>query len=86
MPGPCFGHYARAGDEAAVLVREALTASGDIIPRNGALLDRLDPLTAPRRTRALAASSASSSTRPTPSYPGTDLVLRYEVKDRLGAA
>jgi len=27
------GHYARAGDEAAALVREALTTSGDIIPR-----------------------------------------------------
>ena len=30
------GHYARAGDEAAALIREALTASGDIIPRDGA--------------------------------------------------
>jgi len=30
-------------------------ATGDIIPRDGELLVRLDPLTAPRRTRALAA-------------------------------
>ena len=49
------GHYARAGDEASALIREALTASGDIIPRGGVLHIRLDPLTAPRRTRALAA-------------------------------
>ena len=49
------GHYARAGDEAYALIREALTASGDICPGNGQLLIRLDPLTAPRRTQALAA-------------------------------
>ncbi len=49
------GHYARAGDEAYALIREALTASGDIIPDGSTLTIRLDPLTAPRRTRALAA-------------------------------
>ena len=49
------GRYARAGDEAYALIREALTASGDIIPGHGELLIRLDPLTAPRRTQALAA-------------------------------
>ena len=49
------GHYARAGDEAYALIREALTASGDICPGHGELLIRLDPLTAPRRTQALAA-------------------------------
>ena len=31
------GHYARAGDEAYALIREALTASGDIIPGGGTL-------------------------------------------------
>ena len=41
------GHYARAGDEAYALIREALTSSGDIIPGPGQLLIRLDPLTAP---------------------------------------
>ena len=46
------GHYARAGDEAYALIREALTVSGDIIPGHGELLIRLDPLTAPRRTLA----------------------------------
>ena len=49
------GHYARAGDEAYALIREALTTSGDIRPGPGQLLIRLDPLTAPRRTQALAA-------------------------------
>ena len=73
------GHYARAGDEAYALIREALTTSGDICPGNGELLIRLDPLTAPRRTQALAAlcdQLTAAGTR----YPGTDLVLRYEVK------
>jgi transposase-like protein len=74
------GHYARAGDEAYALIREALTTSGDICPGNGELLIRLDPLTAPRRTQALAAlcdQLTAAGTR----YPGTDLVLRYEVKN-----
>lgn len=77
------GHYARAEDEAYALIREALTSSGDIIPSDGELLIRLDPLTAPRRTRALAVL-CEQLTQARASYPGTDLVLRYEVKDRPG--
>ena len=73
------GHYARASDEAYALIREALTASGDICPGNGELLIRLDPLTAPRRTQALAAL-CDQLTAVGARYPGTDLVLRYEVK------
>ena len=73
------GHYARAGDEAYALIREALTVSGDIRPGNGQLLVRLDPLTAPRRTQALAAL-CDQLTAAGARYPGTDLVLRYEVK------
>jgi transposase-like protein len=73
------GHYARAGDEAYALIRQALTASGDIHPGNGELLIRLDPLTAPRRTQALAAL-CDQLTAARACYPGTDLVLRYEVK------
>jgi transposase-like protein len=79
------GHYARAGDEACALIREALTASGDIIPGNGQLLIRLDPLTAPRRTQALAALCDQLS-QARACYPGTDLVLRYEVKSRPSPA
>ena len=79
------GRYARAGDEAYALIREALTGSGDIIPGHGQLLIRLDPLTAPRRTQA-GASSATSSTKPRPEDLGTDLVLRYEVKPHPGTA
>ena len=73
------GHYARAGDEAYALIREALTGSGDIIPGHGELLIRLDPLTAPRRTQALAAL-CDQLTQAHARYPGTGLTLRYEVK------
>jgi transposase-like protein len=73
------GHYARASDEAYAVIREALTASGDILPGPGQLLIRLDPLTAPRRTQALAAL-CDQLTAIGACYPGTDLVLRYEVK------
>jgi hypothetical protein len=79
------GHYARAGDEAYALIREALSVSGDIIPGNGQLLIRLDPLTAPRRTQALAAL-CDHLTAAGARYPGTSLVLRYEVKSHPGPA
>ena len=79
------GHYARASDEAYALIREALQASGDITIRDGALHVRLDPLTAPRRTRALAALCQQLNTTQT-RYPGTSLTLRYEVKDHPGTA
>ena len=79
------GHYARAGDEAYALIREALTISGDICPGPGELLIRLDPLTAPRRTQALAALCDQLSQAPA-RYPGTDLVLRYEVKSHPSPA
>ncbi len=79
------GHYARAGEEAYALIREALTASGDICPGNGQLLIRLDPLTAPRRTHALSAL-CDQLNQAQACYPGTDLVLRYDVKPHPGTA
>ena len=79
------GHYARAGDEAYALIREALTVSGDIIPGPGELLIRLDQLTAPRRTQALAAL-CDQHTAAGACYPDTSLVLRYEVKSHPSPA
>jgi hypothetical protein len=79
------GHYARASDEACAVIREALSISGDIQPGNGQLLIRLDPLTAPRRTHALAALRDQLN-QAQARYPGTDLVLRYEVKNHPGLA
>ena len=74
------GAYARAGEEAYALIREALTTSGDIIPADGTLSIRLDPLSAPRRTRALAGLCDELNTTKT-RYPGTKLTLRYMVKE-----
>ena len=79
------GHYARAGDEAYAVIREALAVSGDIQPGDGTLLIRLDPLTAPRRTQALAAL-CDQLTAAGARYPGTGLILRYEVKPHPGPA
>jgi hypothetical protein len=59
--------------------------SGVLIPGPGELLIRLDPLTAPRRTHALAAL-CDQLTAAGACYPGTSLVLRYEVKSRPGPA
>lgn len=77
--------YARAGDEAYALIREALHTSGDITTRGNALHIRLDPLSAPRRTRALAALCEQLNTTPA-TYPGTTLTLHYEVKEHPGTA
>ena len=77
------GHYARAEDEAYALICEALAGSGDIHPSGEQLLIRLDPLTAPSRTRALAALCQHLNTAEA-RYPGTHLVLRYEVKPHSG--
>ena len=78
-------HYARAGDEAYALIREALTTSGDITLRGSVLNVRLDPLSAPRRTRALVALCEQLNTAAT-RYPGTRLTLHYEVKEHHGTA
>ena len=79
------GRYARAGDEAYALIREALHASGDITIRGSVLHIRLDPLSAPRRTSALAALCEQLNTTKT-SYPGTALTLHYQVKEHHGTA
>jgi transposase-like protein len=73
--------YARADDEAHNLVRQGLTGSGDIDPRDGFLTIRLDPLPTQRATTAIAELCEHLTATET-RYPGTDLVLRYEVKNR----
>ena len=73
--------YARADDEAHNLVRQALTDSGDIDPSDGVLTVRLDPLPTQRATTAIAELCEHLTATET-RYPGTELVLRYEVKTR----
>jgi hypothetical protein len=73
--------YARANHEAHTLIRQALTGSGDIDPGDGTLTVRLDPLPTQRATTAIA-QLCEHLTAPHTRYPGTDLILRYEVKTR----
>jgi prepilin-type processing-associated H-X9-DG protein len=73
-------HYARAEDEARSLLREVFTASADMEVIGDTLHVRIDPLSAPRRTRALAGLCADLTATET-TYPGTELKLVYTVKD-----
>jgi transposase len=73
--------YARANDEAHALIRQALTGSGDIDPRDGVLTVRLDPLPTRRATTAIA-ELCEHLTATRTRYPGTNLTLRYEIKTR----
>src|SRR5665647_2838829 len=73
--------YARANHEAHALVRQALTGSGDIDPGNGTLTVRLDPLPTQRATAAIAQLCEHLTATQT-RYPGTNLILRYEIKTR----
>lgn len=72
-------HYSRGDDEARALLREAFTLSGDLQIIEGTLHVRLDPASAPRRSKALAALCTELTATGT-RYPGTDFVLAYSVK------
>jgi transposase len=72
-------HYARGDDEGRALLREAFTLSGDLQIVGDTLHVRLDPASAPRRSKALAALCAEL-TAAEARYPGTELTLAYSVK------
>lgn len=72
-------HYARGDDEGRALLREAFTLSGDLQVVGDTLHVRLDPASAPRRSKALAALCAELTATET-RYPGTDLTFVYSVK------
>ena len=72
-------HYARADDEARTLLREMFRAPADLEVKGDELHVTVNPLSAARRTRAMAAlcdELTSTKTR----YPGTELMLVYSVK------
>ena len=72
-------HYPRADDEARALLREAFQVAGDLQVHDDVLDVRLNPLSAPRRTRALAALCDHLTATQTV-YPGTSLRLSFTVK------
>lgn len=73
-------HYARADDEARTLLREAFGSPADLQVLGNELHVRLDPLSAPRRTRAIAGLCQELTATKT-IYPGTELTLVYSVKE-----
>ena len=73
-------HYARAEDEARSLLREIYASAGDLEVVGNELHVRITPLSAPRRTRALAGLCANLTETET-IYPGTDLRLVYSVRE-----
>jgi prepilin-type processing-associated H-X9-DG protein len=72
-------HYARSEDEGRALLREAFTLSGDLQVIGGTLHVRLNPASAPRRSKAIAALCTELNDTNT-LYPGTALTLHYSVK------
>ena len=72
-------HYSRGDDEARALLREGFTLTGDLQIIGTILHVRLDPASAPRRSRALAALCVELTDTGT-RYPGTDLTLAYSIK------
>src|SRR5665648_1011843 len=61
------------------LTRDTFTLPGDLQITGTTLHVRLDPASAPRRSRALAALAAELTTTAT-RYPGTNLTIAYSVK------
>ncbi len=78
-------HFSRADDEARALLREVFQVAGDLQVRDDVLEVRLNPLSAPRRTRAMAALCEHLTATQTV-YPGTRLRLVYSVKTPPGLA
>ena len=72
-------HYPRAEHEARSLLREAFRSPADLEVRGAQLHVRLSPLSAPRRTRAIAGLCEQLTATKT-IYPGTDLTLIYSIK------
>lgn len=72
-------HYARAEDEARTLLREVFASPADLQVVGDELHVRIAPLSAARRTRAMAALCAElTATRAV--YPGTRLTLVYSAQ------
>ena len=74
-------HDAPAEDEARTQLREIFASPADLEIHDGTLHVRIDALTAPRRSRALA-GPCEDLTATESVYPGTDLRLIYSVTER----
>ncbi len=72
-------HYRRNEQDGRALLREAFRARGSLQLHNGYLKVTLEPLSAPRRSRAIAALCQELNAAPT-QIPGTSLRLHFDVQ------
>ena len=73
-------YWARSADDGRALLREAFRDAGDLRCADGRLGVHLNPLSARRRTRAVAGLCELLDDTNT-AYPGTEMVIHYSVKD-----
>ncbi|MCC6647898.1 MAG: helix-turn-helix domain-containing protein [Polyangiaceae bacterium] len=73
-------HYSRVEDEGRKLVLSAIELAGDLAVVGGELRVTLEPAASPNRTKAIAALCAELNTTATV-YPGTNLRLRYAIRE-----
>jgi hypothetical protein len=78
-------HYSRSEDEGRALLREAFLSSGSLAIEGDALRVTLDPMSAPRRTRAVAALCQQLNEADV-RIPGTTLRLRFSVSRETGVS
>ena len=71
-------HYKRAEDEGRTLVQSALASAADIEVSKPELRVLVASLSSPHRTRVLATLCGELNATAT-TFPGTNLILRYEV-------
>lgn len=73
-------HYGRSANDGRALLREAFRASGSLRVVEGTLQVTLDPMSAPRRSRAVAALCEELNSLQT-RIPGTSLRLAFGVRE-----
>jgi len=73
-------HYKRAADEGRTLVQTALASAADIEVSKTELRVLVAPLSSRHRTRVLATLCGELNATPT-TFPGTNLILRYDVAE-----
>jgi transposase len=73
-------HYKRAEDEGRTLIQSVLASVADIEVSETELRVLVAPLSSPHRTRVLATLCDELNATPT-RFPGTNLILRYEVNE-----
>jgi len=73
-------HYKRTEDEGRTLIQSVLASAADIEVSETELRVLVAPLSSPHRTRVLAALCGELNVTPT-TFPGTTLILRYEVNE-----